>query len=209
MDQGHEFELIIMEDGSTDDTFEICESFAQIHSEVRCFHSDARRGKGNAIKKGFTMAKGDYLIFIDADLPVELTAFPNLVNYLDKGYDIVVGSRYHEESILERSPYKTFKSRLYNYIINTVFGTSIKDHQCGFKSFRKTSMQGVFPMVNDSKFFFDTELLIRAKKAGLSIKEISVTWRDLGERKSNINLKEEIIILYKTLEFVYKKIVRV
>jgi len=200
---GDVFELLIMEDGSTDETPRIAKEFSERYSNVYHYHSDERLGKGNAIKNGFGKAIGDYLVFLDADLPVDLEVFPMLIQGLVDGHDIVVGSRYHPESVLIRGAYKTFKSRLYNYIINKVYGTGIRDHQCGFKAFRKSSIMMVFNQVHDSRFFFDTELLVRAYKVGLSILEVPVKWRD-SDRKSNINLWEEVIIVYKMIEFIFR-----
>ena len=194
-----------MEDGSDDLTFPICEKFAETHSRVHVSHSTERLGKGNAIKKGFNESTGEYVIFIDSDLPVQLHAFPGLIEGLDEGYSIVIGSRYHPDSKLNRNYYKTLKSRLYNWLINVAFKTGLSDHQCGFKSLRKKDLDEIINDVQDNKFFFDTELLIKARKKGLEIKEIPITWTDTIERKSNISLREEVEIVLKYIQFTFQR----
>lgn len=204
-ESGYDFEVLVMEDGSSDQTFPICSKFAETHPGVRVYHSEERLGKGNAIKKGFNFSKGEYVVFIDSDLPVELEAFPGLIEGLAEGYSIVIGSRYHPESTLDRNYYKTLKSRLYNWLINAVFNTGLSDHQCGFKSMKKQDLEEIILSVQDNKFFFDTELLINAKKKGLEIMEIPVTWTDTTERKSNISLREEVEIVLKYLQFTFQQ----
>ena len=198
---GYQFELLVMEDGSVDQTYQICEQFAELHSNVKVYHSDERLGKGNAIKRGFNHSNGGIVIFIDSDLPVELSVLPHLIQGLQDGYSMVIGSRYHPESVLNRNYYKTLKSRLYNWLIDIVFSTGISDHQCGFKSLNKQELEDVMANIEDNRFFFDTELLIKAKKKGLKVKEIPITWTDTVERKSNISIWEEIEIMYKYLQF--------
>jgi len=204
-ESGYDFEVLVMEDGSDDRTFAICEKFAEAHPRVHVSHSVERLGKGNAIKKGFNQSGGEYVVFVDSDLPVELDAFPGLIEGLDEGYSIVIGSRYHPESKLNRNYYKTLKSRLYNWLIKIGFKTGLSDHQCGFKSLKKIDLKDIINDVQDNKFFFDTELLIKAKKKGLDIKEIPVKWTDTVERKSNISLQEEIEIVLKYIQFTFKR----
>lgn len=194
-----------MEDGSVDQTYLICKTFSETHPKVQVFHSDERLGKGKAIKRGFNHSIGEYVVFIDSDLPVELTAFRELIQGLDEGNSIVVGSRYHPESVLNRNYYKTLKSRLYNWLIDIVFATGISDHQCGFKSMKKSELVEIINDVEDNRFFFDTELLIKSKKKGLTIKEIPIIWTDTLERKSNISLWEEIEIVIKYIQFTFKQ----
>jgi len=201
----YEFELLIMEDGSIDKTFEIAKTYSKRYSNIHVFHSKERLGKGNAIKRGFNLSNGEYIIFIDADLPVNLSAFPKLIEGLEKGHSIVIGSRYHPESMLNRTIYKTLKSKLYNYLINLIFNTKLSDHQCGFKAFKRSDINKIIDDIQDNAFFFDTELLVKAKKADLSIIEIPIVWTDSMGRISNISFKEELRMLVKYIQFVFEQ----
>jgi DNA-binding Lrp family transcriptional regulator len=151
------------------------------------------------------MVRNGDVVFIDSDLPVELESFSGLIDGLREGYSIVIGSRYHPDSQLNRNYYKTLKSRLYNWLIKIGFDTGISDHQCGFKSLKKEDLEDIILDVQDNKFFFDTELLIKARKKGLEIKEIPVTWTDTTERKSNISLREELEIVLKYIQFSFQQ----
>ena len=203
---GGEFEVIISEDGSTDGTYEVCRALAERYPEVRFLHSAGRLGKGLALRRAWREANGEVIAFVDADLPVAIEALPLLVEPIGRGYDLTIGSRYIEGSEVMRSRYKTFKSRFYNWLANLFFHTGVSDHQCGFKAFNKRTMEGVVYDVKDTGFFFDTELLVKAKRRGFRIMEVPVKWIEPKSRRSKVSFFDEVCLVAGLISMAFMKI---
>jgi len=197
------YEIILAEDGSTDETYNICKRLEN-NPNIRVLHHPERQGKGNALKSAFNSALGDIVIFMDADLSVNLDSLCDLISPLSEEYSMVVGSRYAEGARINRGFVKTFKSRLYNFMVNLFFRTNILDHQCGYKSFNREHLEPILSNVSDGAFFFDTELIIRTKEAGLKIIEIPVEWSEPERRKSRVGLYNEFNIFLKLFSFIKK-----
>lgn len=198
-----DFEIIIAEDGSSDETHPICKQL-ESSSSIVVLHNSERLGKGKAIKNACKAAKGDYIVFLDADLPVNLDGLPGLVSPLCEDYSLVVGSRYVEGAIFKRNNISTLKSRLYNILIKLVLNTNISDHQCGFKAMNKAHLESILFEVKDDHFFFDTELIAKTRKAGLKILEVPVEWIEPEGRVSHVTLLDEFIILFQLLKFLIR-----
>jgi hypothetical protein len=182
-------EIIIAEDGSIDGTSELAEKFRKKikkHKEVVHLHADKRLGRGKALNRAFKKAKGNIIVFMDADLATDLKDLPNLVKYINEGYDCVIGSRYMKESDTKRQLEREFVSIIYNNLVRILFNTKILDHQCGFKAFKKKSVMKIIDRVENKKWFWDTECIIRMEKAGDKIKEIPVKWRYPPTTKVNV-----------------------
>jgi glycosyltransferase AglD len=176
-----DFEIIISENGSTDNTVEIAKGLES--DRVRILHEDKRLGKGAAIKAAAEYAHGSIIVFMDADLASDPENIRQLVEPLEKGAAIVIGSRYHPDSKTKRGMVRDFASRSFNWLVRVVLGSSLSDHQCGFKSFRKDSVLPLINEIQDQRWFWDTELLVRAQRKGLKIKEIPVTWIETTDSK--------------------------
>ena len=176
-----EFELIISENGSTDDTVAAAKSLEG--KGIRVLHESRRQGKGAAIKAAAEMARGKTLIFMDADLASAPDQMLMLISFIDQGADIVIGSRYLPESRVKRDPMRDIASKGFNWLIRTSLGSTVRDHQCGFKSFRKDTILPVICEIKDQRWFWDTELLVRAQRKGLKIKEIPIEWVEASDSK--------------------------
>ena len=195
------FEIVIAEDGSTDHSFSVCLSLSESFTDVRVIHADARIGKGEAIKRAWRVSSGRYVVFMDMDMPVELSALGPLVNSLRLGSSLVIGSRYLEGSDLSRPFFKTLKSKTYNFLLRSFFGYAVSDYQCGFKGMIKEDFDDILLSVKDSVYFFDTELIIKAIRAGLSIKELPVSWREPEGRVSKVTLRDEVVMIFRLVSF--------
>jgi len=180
---GRPFEVIIAEDGSTDDTCRIAEAISKKFENVKFLHSDERLGKGGAIMRAAKAAKGEIIVVLDSDLATGLEHLPELVGWIDKGYDIAMGSRLIAGSRVKRSMKRELASRTYNKLVWAVLGSKLRDHQCGFKAFRKEKVSGLFDKVKETSWFWDTEFLVRAQNAGLTVKEFPITWHESDETR--------------------------
>ncbi len=147
-------------------------------------------GKGSGIKNAWENSNSDIFSYMDIDLAVDLSSFPQLLNELALS-DIVVGSRYHKKSIVKRSIVRRATSFIYHKLFQNFFlGVSYDDAHCGFKSIKKEVAKKILPYVQDSGWFFDSEIMYLLDKLGYKIKTIPVIWNDSGQ--SGLNLKKVI-----------------
>ncbi len=175
------YEIIISEDGSTDRTAQIAKSLEG--ERVKVSNNGKRLGKGTAIRCAAAQASGSLILFMDADLASDPAHVKHLVEKLENGADIVIGSRYLKKSNAKRKAVRHFASKSFNVIVQTVFGSKISDHQCGFKAFRKKTVLPIMEDVEDKKWFWDTELLVRAQRKGLKVEEIPIAWKEADDSK--------------------------
>ncbi len=175
------FELIIAEDGSTDGSADLVPSWEEQDSRVRLFHSDERLGRGRALNRAFSAAEGAIVCYYDVDLATDMKHLGTLIGAIRNGYDISTGSRLLPQSRIQRSGGREIASRAYNLLVRTVLGSRLHDHQCGFKAFSRERILSIIPAVRDTHWFWDTEVLVRAGRRGLSICELPVTWQQGGK----------------------------
>ncbi len=144
---------------------------------VRLLHSDERLGRGRALNRAFTAASGSIVCYYDVDLATDMRHLPELIDAIRDGNDIATGSRLLPESTIVRSGGREIASRGYNALVRTILGSSFRDHQCGFKAFRRDRLLSLLPSVTADHWFWDTEVLVRAQKNGYRIREFPVQWR--------------------------------
>jgi glycosyltransferase involved in cell wall biosynthesis len=176
-----DFELIIAEDGSTDGSADLVRSWGDKDSRVRLLHSDERLGRGKALNRAFLAAEGKIVCYYDVDLATDMKYFATLIDAIRNGYDISTGSRLLPESRITRTEGREIASRGYNFLVRTVLGSKLHDHQCGFKAFSRERVLTILPVVRDTHWFWDTEVLVRAEKQGDRISEFPVDWQQ-GEK---------------------------
>jgi glycosyltransferase involved in cell wall biosynthesis len=176
-----DFELIIAEDGSTDGSAELVRSWMEKDSRVRLFHSDERLGRGRALNRALLAAEGRIVCYYDVDLATDMKHLATLIGAIRSGYDISTGSRLLPESRIQRSGGREIASRGYNFLVRVVLGSSLHDHQCGFKAFSRDRVLAIIPSVKDTHWFWDTEVLVRAERKGYRICEFPVVWEQ-GEK---------------------------
>lgn len=182
------YEIIIAEDGCSDETAKIAADISNNCSKVVHLHSDHRLGKGLALKRALKTSKGQTLAFMDVDLATSLDHLHDVVKLVENGYDIVIGSRHLKGSYVRRPLSRGIASRAYNLLAKLLFWDNVSDHQCGFKGFNRQALRGIIDEVMENDFLFDTELIVRMKQKGLRIIEIPVKWTEPEDRIPKFNL---------------------
>jgi putative flippase GtrA len=170
--------VTIADNGSTDTTWAIATGLARELAEVRAVHLDLP-GRGRALRDIWSESDADVLAYMDVDLSTDLNALLPLVAPLLSGHsDLAIGTRLARGSRVIRGPKREFISRSYNVLLRTLMGVRFSDAQCGFKAIRRDQARALLPLTRDTGWFFDTELLVLAERAGLRIHEVPVDWID-------------------------------
>ena len=171
-------EVIVVNDGSSDNTAEIICQYAKRYSWVRSIDNPGNRGKGYSVRNGMLHARGDILLFSDADLSSPIEEADKLVAALQAGADVAIGSRWvrKELQVVPQPLRRQILGRMFNLALRVVLGLNFKDTQCGFKAFRRSAAELVFTQQQVETWGFDPELLYLAKKAGLRTVEVPVYW---------------------------------
>jgi dolichyl-phosphate beta-glucosyltransferase len=188
------YELLVVDDGSRDDTRRVVRDFSQTRSWVRLVQYDdekdrpVNRGKGYAVRQGVLACAGRDVLFSDADLSTPIEELEKLLPPIARGEcDIAVASRALPESKLavHQPWYREAMGRTFNKFVQTVIGTTISDTQCGFKAFRGDAARRIFALAQIDGFGFDTEIIYLANKLGYRTREIGVVWRHRDESRVN------------------------
>lgn len=170
--------ITIADNASTDDTAEIADRLARELPGVVAVHLEDK-GRGRALKRVWLDSPAEVLAYVDCDLSTDLSALPLLVAGLLSGHsDVAIGTRLSPSSRVVRGARREFISRSYNALLRNTMSVGFSDAQCGFKAIRSDVAQQLLPLVEDNGWFFDTELLIIAERAGLRIHEVPVDWVD-------------------------------
>jgi glycosyltransferase involved in cell wall biosynthesis len=171
-------EVIVVNDGSSDDTAEIARSLASRYPQTRLLENPGNRGKGYSVRNGMLHAHGDVLLFTDADLSSPIYEATKLFAAIEGGADVAIGSRWLEAGLqTERQPwYRQLYGRLFNLALRMVLGLKYRDTQCGFKAFTRAAAQTVFSRQRVERWGFDPELLFLANKFKLRTVEVAVQW---------------------------------
>jgi glycosyltransferase involved in cell wall biosynthesis len=182
-----DFEIIIIESGSTDNTGEVTDSLAAADGRVSVIHQGAKLGLGSALKAGFNAARYGSIFYIDGDNPFRMSEFVRGFPLLQEA-DIVCGYRVNRQDTFVRALY----SGVFNFLMRLLFGVKVRDTQIGFKLLRKSILERV-KLTTDS-MFIDAELLIKAQKNGCRITELGVEYLGKPSGKSSVTFREVIKI---------------
>jgi Glycosyl transferase family 2 len=170
-------EVIVVDDGSTDDTAGTARSLLAPLPHHRVVSLPVNRGKGAAVRTGVALALGSSTAFMDADMAIDPQAIPLLLDGL-RSNDVVIGSRALPDSMVDGTyALRAVMGRLFNWMVTTGTGLGLHDTQCGFKAFRTPAARLLFHLVRIDRFAFDVEILSRARLLGLRIREIPVQWK--------------------------------
>jgi len=170
------YEIIVAEDGSTDGTDRIVATLAESNLNLNFLHSPVRLGKGKAIKKALSSAKGDVIVFMDVDLSTSLRYLPRIVQLAKNSRGMAIGSRHVKGSRVKRPFSRTLFSLTYNLLARVLFLDGVHDHQCGFKAMSHEVAEALRDNCKSDGFFFDTEMILRCKKLGFPLIEVGVEW---------------------------------
>ncbi|BBX05837.1 glycosyltransferase [Mycolicibacterium aichiense] len=178
--------IIVADNASTDHTLSVARELAEELSDVDVIHLDAK-GRGGALAAAWASSPADVVAYMDVDLSTDLSALMPLVAPLVSGHsDIAIGSRLAASSRVVRGIKRELVSRGYNLLLRGLLGARFSDAQCGFKALRADVARQLLPLVADTGWFFDTELLVLAEKAGLRIHEVPVDWIDDPDSRVDI-----------------------
>lgn len=174
----YDWHITIAEQSSRDHTLEIAKRLAATYPNVSWIHRD-QKGRGGALKQVWGESNADFLSYMDIDLATKLEHFPQLIEALEHGNDIAIGSRLSDSSIVQnRSLTRESSSCAFNIFLRLLFGVRFEDAQCGFKAIRKETFLALASYIKSDGWIFDTELLVIAEKKGFRIKVIPVHWSD-------------------------------
>lgn len=176
--KGLQAEIIVVNDGSKDDTAEVVRRFARLHADVRLLENPGNRGKGYSVRNGMLNASGDVVLFTDADLSSPIREATKLFDAIENGADVAIGSRWlRSELQTERQPwYRQLFGRLFNLALRIILGLKYRDTQCGFKAFTRDAAHTIFCRQRIQRWGFDPELLFLANKFKLRTAEVPVEW---------------------------------
>jgi glycosyltransferase AglD len=184
---GYRYEIVIAEDGSTDGTAERSEKLEQKFAYVKHIHREKRLGRGTALNNAFRQCSGEVLVYMDLDLATDLKSLKPLVDAITvEGFDLSTGSRMLPESKVERGLRRSISSKSYNFLVRHMLGSKVRDHQCGFKAFKRDPLLKLLDEVEATHWFWDTEIIVRAYRLGYRVKEIPVEWKSGKGTKVNL-----------------------
>lgn len=171
-------EIVVVDDGSRDQTAEMVRSFIAKAPEVRMLQNPGNRGKGYSVRNGLLHSFGEVVMFTDADLSAPIEEADRLLGAIADGADIAIGSRWleHTRQTIRQPLYRQFFGRCFNGVTRAVMGLPYADTQCGFKAFTRGAAQTVFQLQTIDRWGFDPEILFIARKRGLRVDEVPVSW---------------------------------
>ena len=185
LSSGMDYEIIVVDDGSTDDTRSVVSEAARRISGLRLVENRVNRGKGFSVKNGFLNSSGRLMLFSDADLSTPVEELEKFLPEMERGADIVIGSRsLRESNIIKRQPiYRVLMGKTFNKLVRLLTVGGLVDTQCGFKLFKRDTCEPIFKAQKVERFAFDVELLFLARKKGLTICELPVKWINSPQSK--------------------------
>ena len=181
-----DWEIIVVDDGSTDQTVKCVKEFAHEHKGVILLTNLCNHGKGYVVRQGMLESKGEYVLFTDADLSAPIHEAEKLLFYLNKGYDVAIGSRTLKDSKVKVSFGRRIIGLTFNFIVRVLLLPDIVDTQCGFKCFRREVAHELFKQQKMNGFSFDVEVLYLARIRGYSIKQVPVNWYQSSSTRVNL-----------------------
>jgi glycosyltransferase involved in cell wall biosynthesis len=171
-------EILVVDDGSTDNTAAIVQKWMARNPHLHLVKNPGNRGKGYSVRNGLLQAAGNIVMFTDADLSAPIEEAELLIEAIDAGADVAIGSRWldKQKQTVHQPLYRRFFGRCFNWVTRKVIGLPFRDTQCGFKAFRRDTAQTIFRLQTIERWGFDPEILFIARKLKYTIVEVPVTW---------------------------------
>ena len=182
------YEIIVVDDGSRDETSTLVTKFEKIRGQIRLIRLPKNYGKGHAVKLGMLNARGSRVMFADADGATPFSEVARLQKALDSGADVAIGSRAKrsDETRVTTRFYRKYLGRIFNSVVNLFVVPGVADTQCGFKMFTSSAAQFLFERQRSDGFSFDVEILYLAQRASLKIAEVPINWNNVPGSKVNL-----------------------
>lgn len=206
---GDDWEIVFVDDGSADGTWAGIEALREQHpGHVRGEQHPHNRGKGAAVRTGVLASRGDLVLFCDADMSTPPETLEVFVQAAREGADVVVGNRKSREAVIERwqPPIRTWLGLGFTRLANAMMGLSISDYTCGFKLFRGDAAREIFAATEAARWSFDVEILARAARMGLELREIPVRWHD--EADTRVKVLRDVISSFRELLAIRRRLGR-
>jgi glycosyltransferase involved in cell wall biosynthesis len=194
-------EVLVVDDGSTDDTVAVVGTWMAKHNRLHLIQNRGNRGKGYSVRNGLLQAAGEIVLFTDADLSAPIEEAERLIAAIDRGVDVAIGSRWldKQKQTITQPLYRRFFGRCFNWVTRKVMGLPYRDTQCGFKAFKRDAAQTIFRLQTIERWGFDPEILFIARKLRYKIEEVPVTWGH-DERSRISYLKDGMKMLSEMAE---------
>lgn len=182
-----DFEILVAEDGSNDNTVKIVNDFITQDPRIKLLSFKERLGKGGAIKNAMLKAEKDNVCFMDVDLSADVKELERLIPHIGE-YDVVIGSRLLRDSLppIKVPIYRKIFSRFYSKFFRFLFRMPILDPQCGFKLFKKNIISSLFNVIDTTGFAFDSEVIVKSYSLQYKIKEVPIIWNFDSGSKVNV-----------------------
>lgn len=194
------YEIIFIEDKSTDDTKRAVEGFVSKNKNTRAIYHGKNRGRGKSVSDGIKSAKGSICGYIDVDCEISPSYIPVFISEIEGGTDMAVGMRFYEKSL--KSIVRVIFSKVYSLIVSTLLDIPIHDTESGYKFFNRSKILPILNKTRDRHWFWDTEICTRAHMAGLKIDELPVIFRKRPEKKSTVKIfSDSVDYLVKIYKF--------
>jgi len=177
-ERGWDAEVLVVDDGSKDETAAIVQRWMADHPRLHLVQNPGNKGKGYSVRNGLLQAAGEVVMFTDADLSAPMEEAERLIAALAGGAEVAIGSRWMDRTrqTIHQPLYRQFFGRCFNWITRTVMDLPFKDTQCGFKAFKRSTAQVIFRLQTIERWGFDPEILFIARKLKYVIREVPVTW---------------------------------
>ncbi len=198
--RGEPWEVVVVDDGSTDATPDVVRAMTARAPAVRLLRQEPNAGKGAAVRAGMVSARGAWRLFADADGATPIAEWKRLEAALAAGADLAIGSRAMAAAgvVVRARRHRVVAGRLFNRVVESLGLPGIEDSQCGFKAFTAAAAADLFPRLHTTGFGFDVELLLRARARGWRMVEVPVNWEDQPESKVGV-LKDGPRMLWQIL----------
>ena len=195
-------EVLVVNDGSSDETAAIVSRAVQRYSNLRLIENVGNRGKGYSVRNGILQSRGAIVMFTDADLSAPIEEAERLFAAIADGADVAIGSRWLDRSrqTLQQPIYRRFFGRCFNWLTRLVMNLPLADTQCGFKAFRREAARAIFIRQRIERWGFDPEILYIALRMGLRVKEVAVTWGHddrsrISYLKDGLRMLEDLLLV--------------